>query len=1078
VNLGKRMGAGLLTLAAGAALSACTPHSSGDSSGDSATFVIGHVASSFSATENHPKFSIPVARTMSLTACINDNQYSKSVKNHAFVIQGGESELTQNTDSDGCLNWQERIAFNQLSDAAYLKVDRVLVAKGYQKGQRTLSLAINPWSNEVLYLKEKSVPSVLPSQQTTEKLKGKGAAHSIWADSIKATVQPIGMATTGTTYHVDVKFDPKIMLKSATGEVVPYSITQGSFTARMSLIRTPQTSKVERHDLVAQSKLLTIDHLVEGNLATSADLIVSGDCSLGSYEIGLDVIPDHGPEGLTALHGIYPIGSCESLIGTKFAQLKNGDSWRADTISNFSIEAYTGTPYSTEGFNTITSSVLKPNAEFENGVATSPVQVATVRVDDIAFDNLSTTRKRHRYFLSVCLVASIDRRPIVNHPVSVKGLSGITQRETFTQTDGCARIEDFVDVNSFEPVCWKRGTVTVTNQQLGLSEVIPVKINAMEAGSPGFMDLRSSSVPDDSSDKACAQQKSFFVAGEFAVDRLSYDYNVDSNLNLILTKKMNILVPLHLNRPSISSSTESQDEKLPIGKYGLRWAVVDIMESDFQNTKGDKIYGAGEQVVDINAASQIQDPLSITLNNLKSLGSTNTLLLEIYPLDKTVKRAVGLDSTVFRAPITLSHENGSGIITLIPNSGGLLTSLTQKFNSARQRNLWSNHALGEKETYANVQGLKLINLSKGQRLSTLSNAQLRNILDTSQFNTDTAQQFCREWVDNVLQVPIQVRNQNITPIPHQGWTNDLIGQVMHRGGSDAKAYVLNGLCMKKVRQNPKAFFDVEFHYITTGATRADSQVSSSVREISISQSFSLSHSFSDSQSASIGAHVDASASLDIPYTPAKVGVGASYSVSHDQSQSASSSNSVSVSNGVGLEFETLQMKIRYSDYEKCLVVRMNPAAVLNKQVHATSGASILTWMPGKGAGSEDLVGGFDSRLDGVSLLRVARRGVMICSGVTKHSERPLVFPENFYVIYQKLSDGQMVNTEADSSRPMFMTLRGRGSAMSFLSFITGAQSVPDSFQTDLQTSHLNADPIAPLFLHADGFAPRHIISTQ
>jgi hypothetical protein len=1060
--------------------SACTPKSSPGTSNDSATFVVGHVAAAFSGTETHPNFNIPTAKTLSLTACINDNQYSKSVKNHSFVIQGGDSEVTQTTDADGCLNWQEKITYNHLADAAYLAMDRTLVAKGYQKGSRVISLGINPWSEEAYYLKEKGVPNLLPAEKMKEHLLGSGAEKAVWADAAKVTLLPLTMKK-ATGYRFDVKIEPKIMLKNAKGDVYPYSLTQGTFNVRISLIRTSQSTGQERHDLIAQSPLKKASMSLDGNLAVTTDIQVK-DCSLCSYEVGLDVTPENGPPGLVPLHGIYPIGSGESLPGTKFAQMKNGDDFRADKITRFSVEKYTGTPFTEKGLNTVDMPFQSINSEFENGVLNAPVIVNEIRTEDLGFENISPTVKRHRYWLSVCLVTSVNRAPVVGHPVSVTGLSGVTPPQTPTQGSGCARIQDYVDVNSMEPVCWQKGQIHVVNELIGINETVPVKVSAMKDGAPNFIDLRSSSGTDDNNDAACQAQKSYITSGELALEKVKFEYSFDANMNLILTKRMRVMSSLHLNRPSAFSNTMAEDERLPVGKYRIQWVVVDITQTDLKNTPGDKIYGGGVQDINVNSLSQIQEEMSITLDNLKSLGSTNTLLLEVRPMDKNIKNPKGLESTIFNIPITLSHQQYEGIVTPMRNSEGLIPTLLQRYAQARRNSFVQTAKLGEPEVFARNNGLTLINLKKGQSLGPVSNSDLQQVLNPNgagQLTKEMAKKFCLLWRDHVLQYPIKLSNgQTVTPIMQSGWKDDFVGQIMHRGGRDAKDYFEVELCERKIAQDPRQFFDLEYHYIAKDAHPVpNEELSGSQRSMSVNEAFSLSRSYSDSRSASLSGTVGASVGAGLPDdSPLHGGVtaGASYSISHNQSQTASSSNSVSISNNVSLDIDTLNMSIAYSKYEKCLVIRMNPAIVMKKQVHS-AGDSLGTWMPGKGEGTEDLVGAFDPRIDGMDLLKIAHRGYMVCAGEISH--QAMKFKESFYVISQHTQDGNLINSEADIFRPLFMDLRGRGSFITFLSYINAGQGIPAGFNSDLQTSHLRNSAI-PAFWHTDGFAPRHIISTQ
>ena len=1112
-----RLKFGLIVVGSVGWLTGCSPHSSSpDSSEEPASFGVAKAEGAFTDTENHPQFSIPKAKTLSLKACLADIQYSRNVTNHAFIIQGGDTDQEKTSDAAGCIFWSENIVYNHLADAANLTIHRTIVAKGFQRGQRTISLAINPWSNEVTYLKEKSVPNLKPEDQTKLRLLGAGTQHALWSDAVRLSIEPMPAIKLGSVYHVDVKLDPKVILKSANGETYPLSISQGSFKARISLIRVPLATDKERHELVAQSPYMDISHLVEGSLAASTSLVVSGHGTLCSYELGVDVIPLNGPEGLGPMHGLYLMGGCEGLEGVKFAQLKNGDQFRAENIAKFSIEDYTGTKSNEKGLNTLDYVQAKPNSTGNGGVSEASafaVPRITSTSDDV-FVTESTKIKRHYFYIPVCLGVNVNRAAGAYQNLTVTGLNGITQKNLKTDLQtGCVLVHDSVPVDSFAPVCWQTGKIHVVNNLLSLDETIPVKVSAMNAGAPAIYDLRQPYISEANTvnDDFCKKQKTGFNTSFFNMTKSDYEYEVNSNMDLIVIKDMNWQVSISMNRPNMASNTDFRNEPLPPGDYKLRWAYADIMARDPRKLQGEQIFGIGEQIVKITSASQIQDRVKMKISNLKSLGNLNTLYFDLYPVGVSVP---SLEKTVFSANMAMSHDYAATPIIPLTNVPGLLPTLFQRYRQFEVADRQRKERLGRIDVFAKTHNLQLVDLSKGNGVSTLSAAQLNKILLQPNFTPAMANVFCQEWVNSFLQSQVPLSNgQQVQPIAQETGISGIFQRgILNLMPKSPKDYILKDLCIHNSEKNPRAFFDVEYHYIPHGLNLKNLHTYALPSrplhlelgfEVARSRSENFSNSYSSGQGFEVGvdssafghrsgvSHVGKGPGGVLPHgsggggNPAGkgfqfgFGVHDDFSMSHDRSETNVEENGVTVGGGVEFQVDTVvaQAENAFSDFEKCMVIRMNPSLFLKKNLQFDIDPSFISYLTDNKTEGEILKPGFNAELlkDPVAMLLLARRGYAICSGKTYHSPTPQTFKEKYFVVYQKPTESMIMNAEADANRPFFLAMRGLKAGLEWLSYAFAWTNVPKTFAADLNEAYLDNENLIPLFLHEEGAAPGHIV---
>src|SRR6185312_11464040 len=200
--------------------------SSGDGKASSATYFVSSSDVSVTTQKLDPKISIPIAKTFSFKVCLKDNRLSQTIVNNNFEIQTENKTLTQTTDASGCLVWSEDIAYNHLAPAHYLELIRKIKAVGFQKGERSLRFAIDPWENQAESLLDKDRTDLVPYKDLTMTLLGEKDGSStamsrpVWVDDLRLTVYEKQMSTQGLVLDFLIRTSPSLVLITPTGDRV------------------------------------------------------------------------------------------------------------------------------------------------------------------------------------------------------------------------------------------------------------------------------------------------------------------------------------------------------------------------------------------------------------------------------------------------------------------------------------------------------------------------------------------------------------------------------------------------------------------------------------------------------------------------------------------------------------------------------------------------------------------------------------------------------------------------------------------------------------------------------------------
>ena len=224
------------------------------------------------------------------------------------------------------------------------------------------------------------------------------------------------------------------------------------------------------------------------------------------------------------------------------------------------------------------------------------------------------------------------------------------------------------------------------------------------------------------------------------------------------------------------------------------------------------------------------------------------------------------------------------------------------------------------------------------------------------------------------------------------------------------------------------------------------------RELSIAQSFTLANVQENSLTRSWS--WDVSAGLKLPEIPGlsffSASTGVHYQVAKATAVAQSLSSAISVTGSVSLIVETLKLNLAAPEFEKCLLVKLNPKLFISKPDG---------WIT---SGRSPYVAAMNPRLSSEEKEHYARSGYLICDGQTRREK--LHVTENYYVLNQKLPNGQILDNASEVNRPFFVSIRGENDFVSFLSDLSDSQQIPNAFTGEYQRSQMVDDSTTGIFL--------------
>lgn len=119
---------------------------------NSSTFYVETVTGQFAVKALDSQGAVK-SKQINMSACLKDNAAMAPIANWGFTITAGDISFERSTDEKGCLYWQEEVEFDFYDAEAFFAANRTVTATKGHKGSVVAEMAVNPWSGQLLYLR-------------------------------------------------------------------------------------------------------------------------------------------------------------------------------------------------------------------------------------------------------------------------------------------------------------------------------------------------------------------------------------------------------------------------------------------------------------------------------------------------------------------------------------------------------------------------------------------------------------------------------------------------------------------------------------------------------------------------------------------------------------------------------------------------------------------------------------------------------------------------------------------------------------------------------------------------------------
>lgn len=1060
---------GLYALMALAACNLPSPKDKNETGSGAATFTAQAMADKSKALETSVQgtFALPSSKVFNLQACVKDVAYDKAISGHDFIVEEVNTQVT--SDKAGCLTWAERVNFNFLAESQYIRIERHIKGMGLHKGNQKVSFAINPWSHgeslaPVLNPDDgNNIPRLVEDSQAGQlALKGfsaenKATTRPLWVEDGRLFVTEQKLTKDGVELLVEMRPTPSIQLTKMNGEMFLRPLTAGSFKARMKLIHLYQQGDKEIRRLLTETAPMDVK-MDNGSLAIKSAMALPALPTRGQIMLGLELQPINGPQGLTSFDGIYLLGEYDQIKGSSFLKLNTLVAQTKDfKISNYVNATLTEVTHSSQPGQTTTvdaETYQKPKIEV------SQLEFRFIRV------GLEKTATREVFYnIRACVRNGLDQKNTRSHTFKI---TKFRQSETEeapsvsvkTDNNSCLSWDESITFKYFDCQRYLKGFVTIENKDLGMSEKLEIIVNPWESQGAVARDMRYV----DPSEKlilscqATERPRTQLIVDGFSYNTLSYNYSVDSMLNLTVTKKVQMKMDPRLLVYSSLSNGRAEVERLRDGVYLLRLAVVQNRDYDTTNT----YVTSADKLVNV-LSGQINTDITFQTQDLKALGNRNNMLVEIYPIDESkvsveggnvtlknpsdsldsvIDTSTGLETSTFVGPVTLNIDeasrplrmlDASAISNFLLNGKGsnegsqkfIVKQVVEQGLKAQAEKRQRIQARTDKTQFAKENNLDLLSLKNVDAQAPLvkalagstklnerlivTKADLQDFVAKGSVTPALAQKLCAFWASDYFRSLYAEKGGVITEHTRMAFGMD---------------------CFNAVRKEPARFFQVEKQMMVKELGGAQ-LVKGLNQGLSVGTSFSVStsHSTSKTRSTSISAKLGLSKKfLDL----FSVGVDLGYSMSWSTSDSNSASNSMTVSGSTSMTVQQNVFKVRVNKYEQCAVVKLNPILFIK---------DTKSWF-----GRRDYLGLLNPRLSEEEMTMAATRGLMICEGEVRTA--PVDITENYYLIAQESSSSQMQDSGDARNRNFFIALRSKNDFNRFVLAMKGGAQMPTTAEKE------------------------------
>lgn len=1010
--------------------------------------------------------SLPTERVYAMKVCLRDLKHSKPVLNHTFLLE--EINQEAKTDATGCLNWNEKVAFEYLAEPVFIKIERKIKSKGVHTGSYTISFAINPWDIENYHgsidLSKNKVEPLYEKEEATARLSGKSTnkLYDLWVEDGRLFVndEKYGEGDkSGFSLKYEFNVSPVIKTQKTSGEMSTYNLKHGLFSGRIEVIHRYFDGKKNKnvYDLIASGNVNNAK--MEKGLLSFTKILTfyDGPPANGSLFVRLHLRPVKSVSNLKPYVGIFPSGDFRNLRGNLFLKVLPSP----DFIKEIEEALPLNKAFIASTSGAITEFDTDDSTNKSNNSTGKPTKVASA--GNIDFDapvhgiQKASHKKEITYPAHLCYQNNLlGGAPIAFQKFKVYGFTQDENRPgpekkdiEPSNKDGCVYWTDTIEYDIYECRHYFKGYVIIENADLNIREKRYYYVNPWD----DYFGAKDANILKNPADVATScdtdkPKRSEIVLTDvsFKTHDFSYKNSINSRLEFDAPKGLGLTLHPKVKIPSdVKKDYDNGLDDLLDGPYLLRVMV----------TRNAKLYPKLEVLFhqDIpvinNKGTGIYANIQFRLKDHRQYLTRNTLFLQLLPLKEKVVESrtsyslkikkefenqdleslVDYDTSVLTP--TFAEEmiiDGESSRTLRPYSGSdYLKHLRVDFKDDNQDFNFSKivSEFRSKRTQAAAKAAKdavtLQQYAEKLNLDFLLDNNLGNLpfaswlksamnSNNATIDKDSASQLCNHWFN-------------------QYWKDKL----------KVGASVVKGLCSMASTENIRSFFDFDHIYYVRSVYESDKIGIGPEKSISLGTSFSI--GISDSASLSHATGLAAKIGKSAPGIFSSVGAEIYHGIEFSRSTSASDSNSTSLSEGTSLSVTETQFLIRSNNYDYCLSIKPNArlfqdtGEVWFKQLWY---GEISSWFVKSSLTAEDK-------------LALTQKGIMVCR--SQPTTKPFQFHEQYYWVKSPLSQNEIQDVHDERNQVFSMMIRGNQDYSRFKFLLTQKWQRPTNATQDGETKN-------------------------
>lgn len=1021
-----------------------------DGSDAQGSFFADEVTGSLFNESLHENISIPKERTYAMKVCIRDLKHSKPVSNHPFLIEELNQELK--TDSGGCLTWNEKVAFEFLTDPVFIKFDRKIKSTGLHTGSYKISYAINPWDTDnyrnAIDLSKNKVEPLAANDEVSEKLTGKSQkqAYDLWAEDGRMFVNDETMGDlNNNSYQLRYDFNlaPYIKTKKTSGEDSSYTLKSGLFSGRIEIIHryfVGGEKEKNMHEILASGNFSN-EKMSKGVLSFTKILkFKGGPPSRGSLFLRLYLQPTHSVTNLKPFVGIFPIGDSRAIRSTTFLKISPSDVSFKEIEAQLPLnKTYMSQPKSGKIGVSVSDDIDENTSGARSGKADSAISDSNLEIGSTFKAILKPNHRRKiTYPVHICFTNNLTQAPISFQNFKVKGFSlneqvpGENRELTPSINSGCIYWTDSVEYDIYECQKFFKGYVIIENPDYNLKMKRYYYINPWGAYFAAH-DEREIMDPKDLKTSCDTEnpKRSEVVIEDLSIKThvMDYDGSINSLLEFSAPKKLGIELHPHVKIPSdLGADFQSAAEPLIDGPYLLR-----VMLTKNKNMSEKPMIIAQEDLPVMLRQGKVYAEFPFRLLDHRLFLTRNTIFIQLLPIkeDKVVadedyknlrlknpnekvedliNNETSLLYPIFFEDIVMNGETHKTLRTFsgseytkhilieTSNKGSKkfdFTTLIAEYKANSQKTIDEKNKRASPQVYAQVNKYDYTDDSKIGNLSFADalKASLTNHKVT--FDKRSSEQLCKYWFNTY-------------------WKGKLnLGEML-----------LSRACTSAANGNIKHFFDFDHVFFVKSVASSEYVGAGAEKGISLGTSFSVSTSYSESFSNSMGVGAKLGVGADIGKF-ASVGAEMYSSMDFSRSTSKSDSNSIGLSEGSNLLVTESRFKIRSTDYQYCLAIKPNARLFQ---------PSSKVWYLRLWDGEIDYSQFFKSNISADEKLTLTQRGLLVCQSA--RSTQPFVFQEQYYWVTQPQSQNEIQDPNDEKNKIFTIMIRGNQDYNRFKYYLT------------------------------------------